>query len=205
VNDPQPVQSLHESGTRTSSSLLEGVRANDAEAWRRLVKLYSPLVYTWAKRCGLENQDAADVLQEVFCAVSRFIAGFERNRSSGSFRGWLWTVTRNKVRDHFRDKQASAVGGSEMHLQLQEIPEEEPPSWSGDGEIGRGQLMRRALEIIRNDFEPQTWQAFWRLAVENQPAADVARDLHLGIDSVYQAKSRVLRRLREELRERVDS
>jgi RNA polymerase sigma-70 factor, ECF subfamily len=174
------------------------------EAWRRLVKLYSPLVYTWAKRFGLENQDAADVLQEVFYAVSRFIAGFESNRSSGRFRAWLWTVTRNKVRDHFRSKQTTAVGGSEMQLTLQGIPDEEPPSWSGDAEIGRGQLMRRALEIIRNDFEPHTYQAFWRLAVENQTAADIARDLGLSVDSVYQAKTRVLRRLREELHDFVE-
>lgn len=185
-------------GTRTSSSLLDRVRAHDDEAWRRFVRLYSPLVYSWAKRCGLRNQDAADVLQEVFHAVARNIGQFHRN-PTGSFRGWLWSVTRNKVRDHFRACGAVAVGGSEMQQRLGEVPEDEPDEWSRSGDCNRTGLVARAAELIRDDFEPHTWQAFWRLAVEGHAARDIAADLGMSIDAVYQAKARVLRRLREEL------
>ncbi|MCI0700117.1 MAG: sigma-70 family RNA polymerase sigma factor [Planctomycetia bacterium] len=188
-----------EQATGTSVSLLDRVRANEAEAWQRFVRVYSPLVYSWAKRCGLQNQDAADVLQEVFHAVSRGIGRFRREEAAGSFRAWLWTITRNKVRDHFRGGGATPVGGTDMQQRLQEIPENEPESWSRDGECSRAGLVRRAAELIRGDFEPHTWQAFWRLAVENHSARDIATELGMTVDAVYQAKARVLRRLREEL------
>jgi RNA polymerase sigma-70 factor (ECF subfamily) len=86
-----------------------------------------------------------------------------------------------------------------MHQRLQEVPEAEPESWSQSGDCSRVGLIRRAAELVRDDFEPKTWQAFWRLAVENQPARDIAADLGMTADAVYQAKARVLRRLREEL------
>lgn len=194
-------------GTHTASSLVERLRANEAETWRRFVRLYSPLVYSWAKRCGLPNQDAADVLQEVFHSVSRHVGRFRRGADApaGSFRGWLWTITRNKVRDHFRATgTAAAQGGSEMHQRLQEVPEAEPESWSQSGECSRAALVRRAAELVRDDFEPKTWQAFWRLTVENHPAKDIAADLEMTPDAVYQAKARVLRRLREELNGDID-
>jgi RNA polymerase sigma-70 factor (ECF subfamily) len=195
----RPQDGSDEPCSATSAGLLERVRANEPEAWGRLVRLYSPLVYAWAKRCGLKNQDAADVLQDVFHAVARAVGQFRRDHAAGSFRGWLWVITRNKVRDHFRARGVEAVGGSDMHEQLQAVPEEEPESWSAGGECGRAGLMRRAAELIRDDFEPHTWQAFWRLAVEGQPARDIAADLGMSPEAVYQAKARVLRRLREEL------
>ena len=186
-------------GTRTSASLLDRVRANEDEAWRRFVQLYSPLVYSWAKRCGLKNQDAADALQEVFHAVARKVGEFRPDPGGGSFRGWLWVITRNKVRDHFRAARAEPVGGTDMQNRLHELPESEPESWSESGDCSRASLVSRAAQLIREDFEPHTWQAFWRLAVENHPARDIAADLGMTVDAVYQAKARVLRRLREEL------
>ena len=190
--------------TGTSASLLDRVRANEDAAWRRFVRLYSPLVYAWAKRCGLKNQDAADVLQDVFHAVARGLGQFRHDVAAGSFRGWLWTITRNKVRDHFRARGTEPVGGTDMQNRLQEVPEAEPESWSEGEDCGRAGLIRRATQLVRDDFEPHTWQAFWRLAVENHPARDIATDLGMTADAVYQAKARVLRRLREELNGHLD-
>ncbi len=197
---PVPPDDLREQdGACTPASLLDRVRANEEAAWRRFVQLYSPLVYSWAKRCGLKNQDAADVLQEVFHAVARNVGQFRPDPAAGSFRGWLWVITRNKVRDHFRAAGAEPVGGTDMQNRLQEIPESEPESWSESGDCSRASLVSRATQLIRDDFEPHTWQAFWRLAVENHTARDIAADLGMTVDAVYQAKARVLRRLREEL------
>src|SRR5690349_1212705 len=86
----------------TSSSLLDQIRAGDAGGWRRLVHLYGPLVYGWARRSGLQAADAADVMQEVFRAVHTGIAGFRRDRPGDSFRAWLWGVTHTKLRDFWR-------------------------------------------------------------------------------------------------------
>ena len=86
----------------TSSGLLHRVKAGQAEAWGRLIDIYAPLIYDWCRHSGLQSQDAADVGQEVFATVARRIAEFRKEQPTSSFRGWLWTVTRNKIRDHFR-------------------------------------------------------------------------------------------------------
>ena len=188
-------------GSGTSLSLLARVRANDADGWRRLVQLYSPLVYYWCQRMGLSREDAADTLQNVWQSVSGRIGHFER--AGGAFRGWLWTITRNKVFDHFRKERgapAVAAGGSSAAQALQEIPEEEPASFVEESATdGSGDVLRRALEMIRPDFAAHTWQAFWLATVDGRQAREIAEQLGMSLDAVYQAKTRILRRLREEL------
>jgi RNA polymerase sigma-70 factor (ECF subfamily) len=185
----------------TSSSLLQRVKQHEAEAWDRLVHVYSPLIYDWCRQQGLQPVDAADVSQEVFRAVMRTIERFRRERPSDSFRGWLWTVTRNKIRDSLRAKASGeqATGGTTMMRRMQDLPDAEPVPSSGpsDSEITNDPF-RRAVESLRAEFEDRTWQAFWRVAVDQQPTADVAEELGISVNAVRKAKSRVLRRMREE-------
>jgi RNA polymerase sigma-70 factor (ECF subfamily) len=186
----------------TSSSLLRRVGQGDPDAWRRLVRLYGPLVYIWARQCGLQPADAADVHQETFVAVAGSVGDFRRERPDDSFRGWLWTITRNKICDHFRRRrgQAAAQGGTDAQEQLLQVPE--PPKPSADSQADAGsQIARRAMELIRGEFEDRTWQAFWRTAVDGLKAAEVADELGMTLAAVYQAKYRVLRRIRQELGE----
>lgn len=191
----------------TSLSMLELVQSQDPRAWQRLVHLYSPLIFSWGRRTGLSEEDAADVLQEVWRSVAANIERFEKTSDRGSFRGWLWTITRNKLRDHFRGRQGKplAAGGTDAHERLQEIPDEEPmidaSSAHGDAPAD---FLKRALNLVEGDFEKHTWQAFWRTTVDGHSAAAVAAELGISVDSVYQAKSRVLRRLRDELQGLVD-
>lgn len=211
------------SSTGTSRSLIDRVRADDAEAWDRLVALYAPLVAHWCRRWQLPEQDTADVFQEVFQAVASHIGVFRREEKRDTFRGWLRTITVNKVHDLFRRQQREprGVGGSEAQERFTQIPapseasafvseasltgdalsSRPPPSemLSGDDAPLERQLFRRALDLIRAEFEPRTWQAFWYSAVEGRPAKDVAADLGLSPGAVRVAKSRVLHRLRTEL------
>ncbi len=186
------------SATGTSLSLLERVRANDSEAWRRLVVIYSPLVFYWARRADLSEPDAADVVQEVWKSVAQALAGFARDRKEGSFRGWLWTIARNKITDHFRNRagKAEAAGGTDARHMLETVAENEPADESGREEH---QMLHRALELIRPEFEERTWRAFWRMTVDGTAAPDVATELGMAANAVHQAKFRVLRRLREEM------
>lgn len=182
----------------TSLSLLERVKSQDQEAWRRLVQLYGPLVYQWCRRWHLGAEDVADVFQEVFQAVAVQIANFHRDRPGDTFRGWLWGITRHKVGDHFRKmgKQPTAAGGSDALQQLLELPtppDDDPSTPAGDG------VVQRTLEQLRTEFEPRTWQMFWRTAVEGHAPKDIAAELGVTPDAVRMAKSRVLRRLRTEL------
>src|SRR5690349_2186455 len=96
---PPPVSAI--SGS-TSSGLLERAQAHDERAWARLVDLYGPLVYHWCRRAGLRAEDSADLVQEVFRSVYSGLGGFRKDRPQDTFRGWLWTISRNKLRDHAR-------------------------------------------------------------------------------------------------------
>lgn len=202
------VEAVTNSMTRTdpgsiSSTLLQRVKQQRPEAWERLVDLYGPIVYRWCRQSGLRREDAADVVQEVFRAVARQIGSFRRDRPGDSFTGWLGTITRNKVRDHFRRGQdrPDARGGTDAQVQLQQIPE--PPDFSEatSRQEVHSLLSRRALDLVRAEFENRTWEAFWRATVDGQTAAHIAEDLGMTVNAVYKAKSRVLRRLRRELGE----
>jgi RNA polymerase sigma-70 factor (ECF subfamily) len=163
--------------------------------------LYTPLVYGWCRQSHLTREDAADVIQEVFRAVHVGLPSFRHDRPGDSFRGWLWTITRSKIQDHFRARQhrPQAQGGTAAFCQLNEIPA--PPA-EETGTLPAspfGDLGRRAIELMRQDFEEPTWRAFWGTAVDGHSPDEVARELGMTVAAVYQAKSRVLRRLRAEL------
>jgi RNA polymerase sigma-70 factor, ECF subfamily len=196
---PHPGTSGASVPASTSLSLLERVRADEAGAWGRLVQLYGPLIYRWCRRWHIAPEDAADVSQEVFRTVVARIGDFRRDRPGDSFRGWLWTVTRNKIGDHIRrqDRQPGALGGSDAQQRFLQLPDTLPAGEEDSADCRS--LVHRALDLIRGDFEERTWQAFWRTAVGGEAPKDVAAALGVGVDAVRMAKSRVLRRLRDEL------
>lgn len=184
--------------TATSLSLLERVRHRDQDAWQRLVHIYGPLVSSWISKAGLDEASGADVAQEVWQAVASNLEKFRRSSESGTFRGWVWTITRNKMNDLYRKQRGLplAAGGTAAHEMLQLLPETEPDDETG---IHENVLVQRALELIRPDFEETSWQAFWRMVVDGQPAGDIAMELGLTANAVHQAKFRILKRLREEM------
>ncbi|MBC8355713.1 MAG: sigma-70 family RNA polymerase sigma factor [Planctomycetes bacterium] len=190
------------SSPSTSLSLLERVRTHDQEAWERLVYIYGPLVQHWCRKYRLQSQDMDEQFQDVWGAVFERIGGFRREQDGDSFRGWLWTITRNKLCDRFRkmDQQPQAVGGTDFRAVIEAMPDSEPADIAADGASPLVENpAHRAARLIRSDFEEPTWRAFWAVAVEGRQPAEVADDLGMKRDSVYQAKSRVLKRLREEL------
>jgi len=189
----------------TSSSLIERVKARDGDAWQRLCRLYGPMVYRWARQAGLQDPDAADVGQEVFRTVAARIATFEHDRPGDTFRGWLWTITRNKLGDHFRRRASrpEAAGGTDAYERMEQLPDalDDFESQTTTGFDAQASLLHRTLEAIRDEFEPSTWQAFRRVTVESQSTAGVGDDLGMTPQAVRQAKYRVLRRLRTEMGE----
>jgi RNA polymerase sigma-70 factor (ECF subfamily) len=183
--------------------LLERVQGDDREGWQRLVALYTPLVLWWCRRNGLDPTDAEDVAQEVFKTVVAKVGDFTPAGSGGSFRRWLYSITHHKLGDHYRRRRhaAPAAGGSSAQEFLRQLPAAPDSDSAADAEASeRAILCRHAMELVRGEFEPRTWEAAWRLAVDNQCPADVAADLGVSVSTVYSAKSRVLSRLREELR-----
>jgi RNA polymerase sigma-70 factor (ECF subfamily) len=184
----------------TSSSLLHRARARDAEAWRRLAALYGPLVYGWVRRAGFHEHDAADLVQEVFQAVLTGLPRFRHDRPGDRFRDWLWTITHRRACDLLRRRagQPAAAGGEAQDL-LQRLPERLPPEDAPEEDGARAELVRRALDLVRREFAEHTWQACLQTAMEGRRPADVAADLKMSVGAVYVARSRVLKRLRQEL------
>jgi len=188
----------------TSTGLLDRVRAKDAEAWRRLAQLYAPLVYSWCRHFDVRLEDTADIVQEVFVAVHSRIADFRHDRPGDTFRGWLWMITRNKIRDHHRAsvKVFEAKGGTDAQRRLMELPESEPHVQDTTSGIDKSKnLFLARLESVRAEFEQRTWDAFWRATIEEESTKDIAAELDMTVNAVRKAKCRVLRRLRDEFDE----
>jgi RNA polymerase sigma-70 factor (ECF subfamily) len=181
----------------TPVTLLERLRRpNEQAAWERFVHLYTPLLSLWAHRLGLHGPDADDLLQDVFSLLVRKLPEF-RYDPKQRFRGWLWTITLNKARDRLRRRPADAVLAD--NDVLDRLPSGEDPGEALDEEEYRSYLVGRALDLMQAEFQPTTWKAFWESTAAERPAADVAAELGISVGAVYTAKSRVLRRLRQEL------
>jgi RNA polymerase sigma factor (sigma-70 family) len=193
------MRAMHDSSSSSSTrpSLLVRVRdAQDHEAWNLFVATYAPVIYRYCRRKGLQDADAADVTQDVLAQVARSMRTFTYQPERGRFRDWLCAVTRSKL-PRSRPNKDRAGGDDRVDGLLEQIACSESDSeWTAEF---NGQVLRFALDRIRPHFEPTTWWSFERCWLDNRPAADVARELGLPIDAVYVAKSRVLKRLREEV------
>jgi len=180
----------------TSASLLERLRGpDDPDAWERFVSLYAPVIYAWARKVGLQDADAADLVQEVLLGLTRALPAFRYDQHK-SFRRWLHTVTLNKWRDRRKHRGALPPPGSPDVLDELPDRDENDPFWESEF---RQHVVRRALQVMQNDFHPATWRACWHYVVEGRPAAEVAAELGLTRGAVCAARIRVLDRLRQEL------
>jgi RNA polymerase sigma-70 factor, ECF subfamily len=200
-HDPASQSGIRPEHPTVSSLLLEGVQRMDPVAWSRLVDSFGEIVYRWCRVSGVSPTDAEDLVQEVFASVARGVGTFERQKAEGSFRSWLATITRNRVRDYFR-RQAErevAAGGTDAQARLEQQADQLESTICPEGM--ENALVKRLLDAVRVEFEPATWNAFWATAIDGRQASDVAEATGLSVASVYQAKSRVLRRLRQRLSE----
>lgn len=183
----------------TRPSLLLRLRdAADGEAWHTFASAYAPLVYGYCRRCGLQDADAADVAQGVLAQVALTMRGFVYERDRGRFRDWLRVVTRNRVLRFLGRKtpEGRGVGGGEFDRLSEECVGQADAEWCDEF---HARVLAVALERIRPLFEPPTWRAFERVWRDDRSPLETSRELALAIDLVYSAKSRVLKRLREEI------
>jgi len=186
----------------TATSLLARAAGRQVDAWERLVSLYGPLVYRWCRRWGLQPSDAENVGQEVFAHLAAGLARFRHDRPGDTFRGWLYRIAHRCFVDHLRDRDAAATGagGSGARLEFQQIPAEGPAYETDAALVGEDDALvyRQVVQFIRGEFSDRDWIAFHRLVVDGIAPADVARELGVSPNVVYLARSRVLRRVREE-------
>ena len=184
---------------QTRPTLLLRLRnGRDEGAWSQFVDIYSPLIYRYLRGCGLQDADAADVMQEVLRSVEGGIGNFNHDGPQASFRGWLITVTRSRLRDHIQKKKRQTAGSGDTNVlsMLDNVP--------GNGEFEQRweleyqrHLFDWGVTRIRDDFQNHTWQAFWQTAVEQKEMQSVAENLGMSIGALYVARNRVIKRLRQ--------
>lgn len=183
-----------DSAHKTCVHLLDQLRDGASDrAWEQFVRRYKPLLFHWARRLGLQFQDAADLVQDVFLVLVRKLPNFEY-QPGRSFRGWMRAILINRWRDL---RLRRATEGLTATLE----PVAPPDAGVFEEREHCLHVLGRALRLMAADFEPATWQAFWETVVCGRASTDVAADVGLSIDAVYMAKSRVLSRLRRDLKD----
>ena len=191
----------------TSLGLLDRLRRAkpDAAEWRRLQDIYLPLIRHWLALVPDLGDEGDDLAQEVLVVLFRELPSFERRRD-GSFRAWLRQITVNRIRAFrkLQRKQPRTGLGDEAERLLAQLAD--PRSdlaqrWDQEHDT---HVFRKLLAIVRPDFEPHTWRAFTRFALEGRSAAQVAAELGMSASAVVQAKFRILKRLRREAGDLLD-
>jgi len=184
----------------TSTSLLEQFQqAPGQQTWSRFVRLYTPLLFYWARKLGMREADAADLVQDVFTILVQKLPTFQYDQGKG-FRSWLRTVLLNKWRSSLR---RGANAPKTVQEGLGEVPDPQGPEELVEAEY-RQHLLSNALDLMKSEFPFKTWKACWEHVVLGRPAAEVAAELGIVVGAVYVAKSRVLSRVRQELRGLLD-
>ena len=175
----------------------------DADAWSEFVEIYSPLVYSIARRCNLQDSDAAGLVQEVMTQVAQSIERFEYDPQIGKFRSWLYkiakrTVSRSVKKQARQPKGTGDTAAIELLNEHSDGRDDLQDYWNREY---RQHLIDWAAEQIRDQFQENTWRAFWMTSVEEKSNSEVAKELGMSVGSVYVAKSRVMKRLAERIRE----
>ena len=194
MNDPQP----------TRATLLIRIRDQaDREAWSQFVEIYAPLIYGFGRNRGLQDSDAADLTQDVLRSVAGAISRLDYDPRKGTFRSWLFTIVRNRLRNELKAKarreQASGDSGVAARIEAEPSREDDwETTWQRDHQQ---RLFAWAAAQVEAEVEPRTWQAFWRTTVDGSSGKAAAEELGMTLASVYLAKSRVMSKLRALVRE----
>ena len=192
--------------SQTSPTMLRAAQENDPAAWRRIVDNYSRRIYRWCRQSGVQAEDASDITQEVFQAVARKLVDFHRDQAGDSFRGWLYAITRNKIRDYYSRRPGRfelAFGGTDANKLFADLPE--AATWehtSGSESTGSrahrgGKLDARLVDRIKSEFSDRDWKLFWLVVVDGQTAKEAGAQFEMTSNAVRLVKMRVLRRFRQ--------
>ena len=191
----------------TRITLIESAKRNEPEAWQLVLSLYSPLISYWAWNKGVTcPHEQENVIQEVFRRVFNKLDSFTKKDGQGSFRGWLRTITNNFIySNQLGNARLKTIGGSDWQHYLNEIPRNEPEVGSlldsvnddASGYVETGLIFRMIMNWVKNEYSPTQTSAFTSVVIHQRPARDVAQDLEISVNMVYQNKCRILARIRQ--------
>lgn len=183
----------------TVDSLIARVRdPSNRSAWDEFEQLYRPVIFRIARAKGLQHADALDLVQQVLISVAAAISRYEKRNDGERFRNWLSRVTRNAIfKALSRQPRDQAAGGSNVLDVLSEVPANDPETDALINLEYRRELFRRAAEQVRGEVQEATWMAFELTALQQASIEQAAKVLSISTGSVYAARSRVMRRIRD--------
>lgn len=193
------VESQSGSPNTRESLIIRLPSATDAEAWQEFAEIYEPHLYRFARRRGLQDADAQELVQNVFLSVAKAVAGWRPDPDRGKFRAWLFRIARNHVVNILRKRRPDqGTGRTTLLASLQELSS----NWeqAADERLEddyRKELFRTAAAEVKQAVKPATWQAFWMSSVEGKAIEKVAEELGVTTGSIYISRSRVIHRLRQ--------
>jgi RNA polymerase sigma factor (sigma-70 family) len=187
----------------TQTSLLVRIQnPRDDDAWREFVAIYRPVVYRLARMRGLQHADAEDLSQRVVISIQRAIGNWRVDAAKGRFRFWLAKIAQNAIINALTRRPLDVpVGGSAIRDLLEKHPQPDPDTQQELQREYRRSLFRWAAQRIMPEFHDGTWKAFWLTTVEGMGVEEAGQVLRKGVGAVYAARSRVMRRLKEEIRQ----
>ena len=168
------------------------------EAWREFTAIYEPFVYRFARRRGLQDADAREVVQEVFLGVSRAVRDWEPDQRRARFRTWLFKIAKNQLLNLLRKRRDANLDSAGWEA-VGALAEDDDVLSNREESEYRDEVFRWACARVKTTVKVQNWQAFWDTAVLGRPVTDVAEDLELPRGAVYVARSRVIKKLRDEI------
>ncbi len=191
------------SAPETRLSLLIRIRnPADQAAWQEFVEIYRPVILRFARQKGMQAADAEDVAQVVLAAVAKAVEQREHDPHRAKFRTWLQRVANNAILNALtRERPDRGTGGSAFQAALEH---EESPGGPDSDLLRleyRREVFRWAARQVRQEFRQDTWNAFWRTAIEGRSVEAVAKELAKNPGAIYAARSRVMRRIQEKVTE----
>lgn len=190
---------VHEFPETRDSLLLQLRDPESRESWFEFAAIYRPVIYRMARRRGLQDADAQDLAQSVLLSVAGAISDWKPDAQPAKFRTWLSCVARNAIVDAFRRvKPDAGKGGTTVLEQLSRQPASEEEELDQEH---RREVFRWAAKQVRWEFEATTWLSFWMTTVEAKPISEVADELGKSVGAIYTARSRVMKRLQDKVRE----
>lgn len=168
-------------------SLLRRLQQGDQAAWGHFVDLYSPLLFLWAVRAGLQGQEASDFIRSVFSHVAHKLGEFVPG-SPGGFRNWI------RILAH--QQRAELIQRRPAKTPVSPVPPTADTIWQAEYAV---LLLGPALEQLQRAFPPAEWKSSWGTAIEGRPPADLARETGTTLAAVRVSEAKMVRRLRQEL------
>lgn len=177
--------------------------AADVEAWDRFVEIYEPLLFRLARAKGFQQADAEDFVQEVLSAVAKAIGYWVADENRGAFRVWLFRIAQNLAINFLTRPKHQRLGTGDR--QIARLLDEQPTKTADSSELFvreyRRELFRWAADQAREQVSEKQWMVFWLTSVEGRPIKDVASEFKMSVGSIYIARSRITKRIRDMIRE----